>query len=145
MAIAAVIAFVGVPSFKELLQNNRVATQTNRLVGSLHLARSEAVKRNAAVMLCPLGENNQCGDEWKLGWMVKVVEGGEVLQVVDVKDALVDGDTAPANIVFGGDGAVASGGQGEIIIEKASFRRKVTVRRSGSLQTCNPGRDEQCD
>ena len=49
IAVLAILATVGVPSFQDLIQNNRVTTQTNELVTALNLARTEAVKRGRNV------------------------------------------------------------------------------------------------
>ena len=49
VAVVAILATVGVPSFRDLIQNNRVTTQTNELVTALNFARTEAVKRARAV------------------------------------------------------------------------------------------------
>ena len=140
VAVIGVIAFIGVPNLKTVLDNNRFSAQTNKLVSSIHLARSEAVKRNANVTLCPLGSDNTCGNEWRKGWMV--IAGGEVLQVVSVSDALVDVSTQPAALVFDGEGRVNV--PGTITIRRASYRdkgmdedpmaRKVEVTIGGSVR-----------
>ena len=44
---------VGVPVFTTLAANNRMSGATNDLVTSLHAARSEALKRQVTVTLCP--------------------------------------------------------------------------------------------
>lgn len=153
VAVIGVIAFLGVPSLRSLLENNRVTAQTNRLVSSIHLARSEAVKRNDEVTLCPLGEGTTCGQDWSKGWMV--VAGGDVLQVVDMADQLVNVSTIPPNLTFTGTGVVGvDDGSGEvkassqeertILIQKASFHRKVELTLVGSVSSCRAGEDGEC-
>ena len=140
VAVIGVIAVIGVPSLKAVLDSNRLSAQTNKLVSSIHLARSEAVKRNASVTLCPLGSDNHCGSKWRKGWMV--IADGEVLQVVDVPDALVDVSTQPPALVFDGEGRVNV--PGTITIQRASYvgdkgkeqdpmARKVEVTIGGSV------------
>jgi type IV fimbrial biogenesis protein FimT len=51
IAVLAILVTVGVPGFQELIQNNRVTTQTNELVTALNLARTEAVKRGRHVQV----------------------------------------------------------------------------------------------
>ena len=153
VAVIGVIAFLGIPSLRSLLENNRVTAQTNRLVSSIHLARSEAVKRNDEVTLCPLGESATCGQDWSKGWMV--VAGGDVLQVVDVADQLVNVSTIPPNLTFTGTGVVGvDDGSGKvkassqeertILIQKASFHRKVELTLVGSVSSCRAGEDGEC-
>ncbi|MGI9330354.1 MAG: GspH/FimT family pseudopilin, partial [Gammaproteobacteria bacterium] len=53
LLVAAIILGVGVPNFQEFISNNRMAAATNDVISSLHLARSEAVKRRMNVTICP--------------------------------------------------------------------------------------------
>ena len=54
------------------IQESRMATAVNTFVSTLHLARSEAVKRNGRVVLCPSRDGNRCGHsrDWNTGWLV---------------------------------------------------------------------------
>ncbi|NMG63689.1 prepilin-type N-terminal cleavage/methylation domain-containing protein [Azoarcus indigens] len=52
LAVAAILAAMAAPSFRTLLANNRLSTQTNELVGAVTFTRSEAVKRGRNVTLC---------------------------------------------------------------------------------------------
>ena len=145
IAVIGVIAFLGVPSLTSLLENNRVTTQTNRLVSSIHLARSEAIKRNGEVKLCPLGEGAICGQDWSKGWMV--IAGSEVLQVVDVADQLMNVTSIPTELVFNGEGMVdntAARNNPKILIQKASFQRKVQFTLAGSVSSCRTDKDGEC-
>ena len=51
-AIAATLAAVAVPSFAGFLATQRSSSTVTRFVGSLNLARSEAIKRNGRMALC---------------------------------------------------------------------------------------------
>ncbi len=55
LAVVAILATIAVPGFWNLIQNNRVTTQTNELVSALNLARSEAIKRGIEVRVTPVG------------------------------------------------------------------------------------------
>ena len=93
IAVLAIIATLGVPSFRELIQNNRVTTQTNELVTALNFARAEAVKRGrtvrvtvaqaapgwtATVFLDPAGDNDPLRVVNRQGSNVSVDGGGNV-------------------------------------------------------------------
>jgi len=52
LLVAGIILGVGVPNFQEFIANNRMATATNDIISSLHIARSEAVKRRMNVTVC---------------------------------------------------------------------------------------------
>ncbi|MCC5794476.1 MAG: GspH/FimT family pseudopilin [Chromatiales bacterium] len=74
LVVAAIIASMAVPGFRDMIQNNRAATQSNELVTAFSLARSEAVKRGARVSVCPTTDQASCTDntDWAVGWMVFV-------------------------------------------------------------------------
>jgi type IV fimbrial biogenesis protein FimT len=80
--LMVVIAIIGItvafalPSFQGTLRNNHAGSRANSLLTAAHFARSEAVKRNRYVQICPtatpttdtcLGSTN-----WSTGWMVFV-------------------------------------------------------------------------
>jgi type IV fimbrial biogenesis protein FimT len=81
LAVAAVIVSFGVPAFSSFIQNNRATTHTNDLVTALNLARSEATRRGAAVMVCSSTDASTCNgdDDWSTGWVVRTAS--DVLRV----------------------------------------------------------------
>ena len=65
LSVAGVLLSLAIPSFRELMTNNRTATNANRLVTALNLAKSEAVKRGVQVtIISSSGTNSQ----WENGW-----------------------------------------------------------------------------
>jgi type IV fimbrial biogenesis protein FimT len=76
VAIAAIVLTIGVPSFQQTVRNNQATSQMNDLIGSLNLARSEAVKRGRRVVVCKShnsqSNNPSCGGNWHDGWIVFV-------------------------------------------------------------------------
>lgn len=80
VAVAAITLTVAVPSFRELIQNNRAVSQANQFVASLNLARSEAVKRGRPVQICvdtDLSSNACGGADWHGGWRIWVDNDGD--------------------------------------------------------------------
>ena len=53
IAIVAILLALGVPSFKYVTQSNRSTSEINSLLGSLQLARAEAIKEGQRVSVCP--------------------------------------------------------------------------------------------
>ena len=64
IAIAAIVATIGIPSFSQSIRNSRLTTNINELVTSLNFARSEAIKRNQPVTVL------KSGAQWESGWTV---------------------------------------------------------------------------
>jgi type IV fimbrial biogenesis protein FimT len=76
VTVLAILLSIGIPSFSDVIRNNRTAAATNNLVTSLNLARSEALKRGVPVTVCPANDaatptdcdGNATG--WDKGWLV---------------------------------------------------------------------------
>lgn len=71
-AILAVLAALAAPSFNEAILSNRLASYANTFVASAQLARSEAIKRNATVVMCRSADGVSCATTgtWQQGWIL---------------------------------------------------------------------------
>ena len=73
IAVAAVILSIGVPSFQGLMERNQLTSGINQFISSMSLARSEAIKRNQRVSICPSSNGTTClGNQYENGWIVFV-------------------------------------------------------------------------
>jgi len=62
----------GAVSFVSLMQDTRMTTAVNSMMGDLALARSSAITRNASVTVCKSRDGSSCTDAagWHEGWLV---------------------------------------------------------------------------
>jgi type IV fimbrial biogenesis protein FimT len=121
VTIAAVVLGIGVPTFTEVLANNRMAGAANDLVTAVHTARTEAVKRRATVTICASSNWDAANPDCDLGggtagWIVFTDTDGDVSvdapgdTVVLTHAPLADGLTfdidagASPYMQFGGNG-----------------------------------------
>jgi type IV fimbrial biogenesis protein FimT len=85
VAVLAILVGVGNPSFQDMMRRNRLAAQTNQLLGTLAFARSEAVKRGVRVTVCPTNDaQDACSDDgrWAQNGMIIFTDNiGEVGEV----------------------------------------------------------------
>jgi len=65
IALLAILLMVGIPSFTELVRNNRLTTNANQFMTALNLAKSEAIKRGIRVTL-----RGTAAPNWESGWEV---------------------------------------------------------------------------
>lgn len=63
IVVAAVLLAVAIPSFRNIILANELTTTTNEWVTAVNLARSEAIKRSAAVVVCGAGGNQSGASE----------------------------------------------------------------------------------
>ena len=136
LALAAIILSLGIPSFRNVIQNNRAATQSNELVAALGLARSEAVRRGANVRLCPSTNQATCtgGNNWANGW-IALVELPAGQPPIRVWRALAGGSTltGPADVRFRpmGDIVAASAFEHRVPGCTGDQGRNITVNLAG--------------
>lgn len=96
ISIVAILAAIGVPSFSQIITQNRVSAAATSLQLALVKARSEAVKRNGTVTLSP----NSGG--WGYGWQLRDT-GGNVLASEDaLKGITVTSGTASVSYLSSG-------------------------------------------
>ncbi|MFZ1642727.1 MAG: GspH/FimT family pseudopilin [Candidatus Contendobacter sp.] len=72
MVIAAIVVTIGVPSFREIINDNRLTSNANAFVGTLNLARSETIKRGVRVTVCKSADGASCTTSggYEQGWIV---------------------------------------------------------------------------
>ncbi|POR11794.1 GspH/FimT family pseudopilin [Diaphorobacter sp. LR2014-1] len=84
IAITAILLLIGIPSMRAMAERNAVAGHVNALVGSITLARAEAIKRNTPVVICrstnaETADPPTCassGTGWQSGWIVFMERSG---------------------------------------------------------------------
>jgi type IV fimbrial biogenesis protein FimT len=74
LAILAFITSMALPSMRKVIDENRTRSQANRLMTAINLARSEAVRRNSPVSLCPSSMAStgitECSGSYEVGWII---------------------------------------------------------------------------
>lgn len=95
VVIAGILLVVGVPGLQRMVANNRITSQLNQFSSSLALARSEAVKVNQRVVVCPSLSGTDCsaGVDWDVGW-ITFIDRAPTLTPPKVDD---DGGGNPAD------------------------------------------------
>ena len=90
IAVLGILAAVALPSYKSLIARNRASSDANSLLSLITMARSEAIKRNAPVVLCKTANGTQCSTSGANSW------SGGVLVFVDsvTRNQTVDTDEA---------------------------------------------------
>lgn len=146
VAIVAVLATVGVPSFRDMLLNQRLASAARSFSSTLSFARMEAIQRAQSVKVEALADG-----DWSGGWVVQTGLD-EVRQTLRRFDRLPQGvqvDTTlgggfAQGLRYDGNGfsrqTVRSGFGGGCLTLKAGTGRRasIVVSASGRAKVCNP-------
>jgi type IV fimbrial biogenesis protein FimT len=94
VAVLAIVATVAVPSFQQIIENNRLATESNRLLSAMSFARSEAVRVGDDVSLSAKAGGFDEGWCVHLGAACNDNAGNEILRQFDAGQLAY---TAPAD------------------------------------------------
>ena len=72
LLVSLALLMVGVPALSGLMYSTRVQVGTQALTTSLSVARSEAIKRTARVVMCKSSDGVACDQTatWAKGWIV---------------------------------------------------------------------------
>ncbi len=150
LAIATILLTVAIPSFNTTIKNNRIITDANRLVSSVGLARSEAVKQGRSATVCVSSDQATCTGEtdWTLGWMVWVdVNGNAVLDAGEERGFVaafpgnsVTFTSAASQIQFTSQGAATAAATLDLCDDRAGETgRRINVSNTGRASTTNLG------
>ncbi len=116
IAIMAILVSLAAPSMRDMIAGTRVKGAASDAFGSLIFARSEAIKRNAAVDVIPEDASN-----WTSGWKVRALGSTDDLNLV----AAIPGGitvTGPADSVrYRGDGRLVSTSTGALLVAEVAF------------------------
>lgn len=72
LVLLGMLSAWAIPAFGTLARNAERTAQVNQFAQAIYLARSEAIKRNGVVSLCPTLDGRYCSPatNWSTGWIV---------------------------------------------------------------------------
>jgi type IV fimbrial biogenesis protein FimT len=82
LLIVAILGAMGGPVLDQSVKQNRLRAQADRILTTLNLVRSEAVKHNLPVSVCRSSDGSTCSGSWEDGWIVFTNSDGD--DTVDV-------------------------------------------------------------
>jgi type IV fimbrial biogenesis protein FimT len=137
--VAVLVAAIAVPALSDAMTSQRIRTSESELASALVAARSEAIKRNAAVQVKP-----RIGGDWASGWTVSLLATGERYQTKEPLGDRVAVRGLPASLTYQGNGRLASAGMTRITLADIyghAPSRCILVDASGvpTLSSANTG------
>jgi type IV fimbrial biogenesis protein FimT len=165
ITIAAILLFIGIPSFVAFQRNSELTSAANSFVAALGAARGEAMKRGLQAVVVP-----QTNNDWATGWNVFIdtdhnqqFNGSDIL--IQQQGSLPNYFAAtgqgtaqldPAYIMFNPSGYTQTGGSvfqsATLKIErndisgaaKTQQTRIVVIAKTGRARACQPATDTTC-
>lgn len=110
IAVLGILTAVAVPSFTQMINRNRLASQSNELLAAIQYARMEAIRTSARVTFCGTDDaaaeaDGDCSEGEHSFWVVigTTGSGQEQLRVFEVEEPLKV-STGLELVTFGADG-----------------------------------------
>jgi type IV fimbrial biogenesis protein FimT len=102
VALLGIVASIAAPSFRSFIGTMNSKSAAFDLINDLTVARSEAIKRNAATSLAPVA-----GD-WTKGWRVLDAGGGVLRERAALSSSLSVSGATLATVVFRPNGRLSA-------------------------------------
>lgn len=153
VALVAILAMLATPSWNEMRIRAALRTGVNDLTSSLQFARSEAVRLNSPVTVCPSNDGATCTNTpFELGWIVRTGPQANAPGQIVLQDTLpnplfrlnVTG-AADSRFTYLPNGLPASNFNGVTLetcpmdAHHAGLTRAITINRAGRITLSNPG------
>lgn len=142
VVIAGILLAIGVPAMGNFISNSRMTAAANDLMGTLHYARSEAIKRRAPVTICtsanPLDADPDCAASPLLtGWVV-FVDNNQNGERDDTSFDDIDGDGhQDVDEDLNGDGVLDPGedvdGDGDLDVAEPTIPAELILAQHAPL------------
>lgn len=156
LAIATILLGIGVPSFRMLLQNQRMTTTVNDLFAAINLTRSEAIRRGTRVDLVPVD-----GKDWASGWVVfidqdadQIPDSGEKIIYIHgpvARDIVIKSrfaDSSAEYLAYNGTGRTRTNANsrtpqlGNFLLSSEHVSRRIVIGFLGRPRVCNPAMEK---
>ncbi len=150
VVVAAILLGVAVPSFRDAIQNNKFVATSNQLVSALKYARTEALKRRAAVTVCGLNDTHSaCGasTNWRTNGY-GALSNGTVLKVwtdpTQYDDLTLT--SSATSLIYAPSGILNSGADigVRIVFADVTDNRCVEVSTTGRVSTQTIAAGDAC-
>lgn len=142
VAVVAILAIVAMPNLIALFNANRLTGMTDELTASLHLARSEAIRRSAPVTVCNSTDGSTCSPNTAWAHWIVIGEDNFTGNIDTIRDFEVNGVvqiTGPAaGVVFSPSGVVRAAQTLTACIptdQPEQNQRVVTVMVGGTIRS----------
>lgn len=147
LVVVVILVSVALPNMSSMIASARLSSQSDVLIGSINLARSEAIKRRADVVLCsaqnpmtatacaPVSNATEIAAAktyWSNGWIL-VVGGAVVNRHAATNGLLVDSASVQTSVTFSGNIGSASVASTFKLCVKGQAQQQIDVNLSGSV------------
>ncbi|APO90135.1 Tfp pilus assembly protein FimT/FimU [Xanthomonas euvesicatoria pv. euvesicatoria] len=149
VAVLAIVASIGYPSFQGVLRSNRAAAANNELMALLNLSRTEAIRNGQGGGVCGSSNGTSCDGSWSGGVMAwsdsngnGTFDAGEAVLRYSTGNPrlVVQGPTTGTVIAFDARGRRRAAADQKVTLQPDQcggqpLRRSLTVNASGQIRS----------
>lgn len=141
------LALLAIPSWRDWLNTTATAAQVNQLIAVINFARSEAVKHNINISICPSSDGIICADKWTTSYLV-FVNSARAAQTDRTTTVLrfFPNHSAKGTLKWEGKGILHLNAQGAFFTQNGVFRycpydndmryaREIIISTTGRIRT----------
>jgi type II secretion system protein H len=134
VAIIGILASIAAPNFRNVILDSRLTSTTNLLLGSLQLARSEAVMQRSTISVCAANSNKTaCGNSTDWSTAALVMKGNTLVKVITPSSDQVTVTSSASKIDFHSDGTTSAATI--TVSDSRPASRQININAVG--QTCS--------
>jgi type IV fimbrial biogenesis protein FimT len=144
--LAAILFGLAIPSFRGMMANNRLVTQTNDLIGALTYARSEAITRNLSMTVCRAADDTTTACAGSAGdwgfWIIRNGAGAVVRRgaIPTYGGGLrVTSTLTNDSITYSSDGLARTGTPAAMLTTANTLGICVSTASTENIRTVTPG------
>lgn len=131
IAIIGILAAIAAPSYKNIIQSNRLRAIMSEWQQSFYLAQTEAMRLKKEITLCPSNNGISCANNggYEQGWII--LNGNTLIQdnVPDISTGLSMGFSASNSFKFQPNGSL-NWGAGRTLHAKITENGKIVAQKS---------------
>ena len=136
LMVVSIVLSQGVPAMTQMVATVRLRAGMTAMMTALRLARYEAIRRNARVVVCKSADGKACASEggWEQGWLVFFDDNDNLM--IDADEVVLYIESAmPGNLRITGNAPVS-----DYLSYTANGRAKLVsgAFQAGTLTLCQP-------
>lgn len=145
ISVAAILLGIGIPSLQSTIASNRLTAQTNSLLSTLAMARTEAMKRGANVTVCRSTNQTSCTTGsgtggWERGWIMTAdsLSAPGTTEILATQMALAGGNTLTGDnnlsnrVTYNPQGMSTTFGTLSLCdAKRAGYKREIVISSTG--------------
>ncbi|SDY71654.1 type IV fimbrial biogenesis protein FimT [Collimonas sp. OK242] len=146
LAIMCILLSLALPSMRTFVIQNRLSAETSQFIAALTLARSEAIQRGRAVLICrsidadsadavcsTAATGKHAAGDWGAGWLVMVGDSRKILLRQGALDDNTRVNAGKRPITYNGTGNASSSFTKVVFSHNDEFARAVCIASSGRV------------